>query len=252
MQAQGAVLLGGDAQMEFTYRFADRRRAGLDGGARGAGVGDRRFPLDGGGRRGRRRPSAALTQVKAVDGAYPLIGAVVLDPPMPLAEALAGARRAARRGGGPGAGRPAGAGGRRHASARDGRTSGWPRGSLREPDSAAGGFGFGPRTIVRPADLAGSGLLEPGSLFDNRLPAARCPRAPTWRRCRRAARRAFRDTGLRWHDRAPRRAGGRALRRPDRARSWCWSGWPGWRWAASASRRRCAPISTARPRPSPR
>ena len=30
-----------------------------------------------------------LTQVKSVDGAYPLLGEIVLDPPMPLAEALA-------------------------------------------------------------------------------------------------------------------------------------------------------------------
>jgi putative ABC transport system permease protein len=29
--------------------------------------------------------------------------------------------------------------------------------------------------------------------------------------------------------------------------SWCWSGWPGWPWAASASRPRCAPIWRARP-----
>ena len=36
-------------------------------------------------------PRRALTQVKAVDGLYPLTGAVTLDPPMPLADALAGA-----------------------------------------------------------------------------------------------------------------------------------------------------------------
>ncbi len=39
LRDQGAVLLGGDAQMEFTYRFADDRRARLYGGHRGP-----RFP----------------------------------------------------------------------------------------------------------------------------------------------------------------------------------------------------------------
>ena len=46
--------------------------------------------------------------------------------------------------------------------------------ALREPDSANGGFSLGLRTIVRTADLAGSGLLEPGSLVQRRtllLPA---------------------------------------------------------------------------------
>jgi putative ABC transport system permease protein len=33
-------------------------------------------------------PERALTQVRGVDGAYPLYGEVVLDPAMPLAEAL--------------------------------------------------------------------------------------------------------------------------------------------------------------------
>jgi putative ABC transport system permease protein len=36
----------------------------------------------------------------------------------------------------------------------------------REPDDAGGSFGLGPRTIVRTEDLANSGLLQPGTLFD--------------------------------------------------------------------------------------
>ncbi|MEP1694952.1 MAG: FtsX-like permease family protein, partial [Paracoccaceae bacterium] len=36
---------------------------------------------------------------------------------------------------------------------------------IREPD-AAGGFNFGPRSIVRTVDLADSGLLQPGTLFE--------------------------------------------------------------------------------------
>jgi hypothetical protein len=47
LQDQGAVLLGGDAQMEFTYRFAtDDERAWMEGIAERR-VRDRGFPVDG-------------------------------------------------------------------------------------------------------------------------------------------------------------------------------------------------------------
>ena len=46
---------------------------------------------------------AALVEMKAVDGAYPLFGQTVLDPPGPLPHALAQARRRFRRCRGPGA-----------------------------------------------------------------------------------------------------------------------------------------------------
>ena len=52
---------------------------------------------------------------------------------------------------------------------------------LREPDTATAGFALGPRTIVRTEDLAQSGLLAPGTLFETRLPPA-LPRGPTLRR----------------------------------------------------------------------
>jgi putative ABC transport system permease protein len=73
----------------FTYRFAtDEERAWMDRAPRR--VRDRRFPLHGG-----RGPEAAteraLTQVQGGGRAYPLKWRVELDPPMPLAEALAGA-----------------------------------------------------------------------------------------------------------------------------------------------------------------
>ena len=84
---EGASLLGGDAEIELTYRFAnDAERAWMAQNAdqiseivdfRSLAVGPDN--------------ARALTQVKAVDGAYPLIGAVTLDPAMPLETALAGA-----------------------------------------------------------------------------------------------------------------------------------------------------------------
>jgi putative ABC transport system permease protein len=97
-----------------------------------------------------------------VDDAYPLLWRVVLDPPMPLAEALAGG--AARRGG-PAADGPAGlAPGDTfrlgdqdvHADRRAGR----------EPDDAGGGFGLGRARCVRTEALDGAGLIQPGTLFE--------------------------------------------------------------------------------------
>ncbi len=80
LQDQGSILLGGDAQMEFTYRFADdAERAYMATIATGISeVVDFRsmavIPDD-----------AALTQIKAVDANYPLTGTVTLDPAIPLA-----------------------------------------------------------------------------------------------------------------------------------------------------------------------
>ena len=89
LQDQGAVLLGGEAQAQFTYRFAnDEERAWLESVSTGLSeVADFRsmavVPREEGNDR-------ALTQIKAVDDAYPLLGSVELSPEMPLAEALAG------------------------------------------------------------------------------------------------------------------------------------------------------------------
>jgi hypothetical protein len=119
-----------------------------------------------------------------------------------------------------------------------------------EPDGAAGGFALGPRSIVRLDALEASGLLAPGTLFDTQyrlaLPDGAEPRAleaeaegcsPTP-----ACAGAMRATGR------------RACRNSSTgsARSSCWWGSPVSRWAGSACRRPCAPISTARSPPSRR
>ena len=80
---QGAVLLGGDAQLEFTYRFAtEDERAWMEGVAeRVSEIVDFRSMVVVG-------EETALTQVKAVDDAYPLLGSVVLEAGT-LPEALA-------------------------------------------------------------------------------------------------------------------------------------------------------------------
>jgi putative ABC transport system permease protein len=198
LSEQGAVILGGDAQLEFTYRFAtvEERDWIAARAAAVAEVVDFRSMAVAGPEGAEER---ALTQVKAVDGAYPLTGAVVLDPPVPLAEAFAGRD-----------GLPGGvmdgvladrlglkAGDRFRLGAQDfvlvARL-------LREPDSAAAGFGLGPRTLVRTADLAGSGLLEPGTLYETEYRLTLPPGADL-EALQAAAETEFRDKGMRWQDR---------------------------------------------------
>ncbi|AUC53492.1 drug:proton antiporter [Sagittula sp. P11] len=157
---QGAILLGGDAQVKLTYRFAtDEELAWMDSVAdRVSEVTDFRSMATVPGEDGTDR---ALTQVKSVDDAYPLLGELVLEPAMPVDAALADrggimARVLADRLGlAPG----------------DTFRLGDGEFTLRativtEPDDAGDGFGLGPRTIVATSDLDGSGLLAPGSLYE--------------------------------------------------------------------------------------
>ena len=196
---QGAVILGGDAEMQFTYRFASdeerefmRRRA-----AKVSEVVDfRSMAVVGQGDAAER----ALTQVKGVDGAYPLLGAVVLEPDMPLADALAVRD-----------GLPGGVmdrvmadrlgltvGGRFRLGVQEFRLAAV---LLREPDAAAGGFNMGPRTIVATgALLDGSGLLGPGTLYETKYRLL-LPEGADLLAVKARAEARFRDTGLRWQDR---------------------------------------------------
>lgn len=189
---QGAVLLGGDAQMEFTYRFAtEDERAWMEGvSERLSEIVDFRSMVVLG-------EETALTQVKGVDDAYPLLGSVQVE-----AGDLPGALAA--EGGVPGAVMDKvlvdrlglALGDRFRMGTKDFRLGGV---LLREPDSANGGFSLGPRTIVRTADLQGSGLLEPGSLFETEyrllLPAGTDLAAMEAR-----AEAEFADKGMRWQD----------------------------------------------------
>jgi len=90
LQDQGAVLLGGDAAMAFSYRVAsaEERAYMAQIANRVSGIVDfRSMAVVGDGDSAQR----ALVQVKGVDGQYPLTGTVQLDPAIPLAQALAGA-----------------------------------------------------------------------------------------------------------------------------------------------------------------
>ena len=189
---QGAVLLGGDAQMEFTYRFADEsEREWMEGVAeRVSEIVDFRSMVVLG-------DETALTQVKGVDDAYPLLGSVQLEAG-DLPSALAA------EGGVPGAVIDKVLVDRLGLSVGDRFRMGTKEFRLgavllREPDSANGGFSLGPRTIVRTAGLAGSGLLEPGSLYETEyrlvLPAGTDLAAMEAR-----AEAEFADRGMRWQD----------------------------------------------------
>ncbi len=193
LRDQGAMLLGGDAEMSFTYRFAsDEERAFMDRAAvRVSEIVDFRSMAVVGDDR-------ALTQVKAVDDAYPLTGTAEIDPAIPLAEALA------ERDGIPGAVMDRVLVDRLGLAVGDTFALGvrnFRLGAvlLREPDSATGGFALGPRTIVMTAGLQGSGLIEPGSLFDTayRLDLSEGSDLDALKA---EAEAAFRDTGLRWAD----------------------------------------------------
>ncbi|KQI70598.1 drug:proton antiporter [Loktanella sp. 5RATIMAR09] len=196
----GAALLGGDAEVEFTYRFARAEElAWLNSIAtRVSETVDFRSMavVERGGEAER-----GLTQIRAVDDLYPLIGQVTLDPPIQLAEALADYGGVMER---VLADRLALAPGDRF---RLGEQDFTLRAILdRYPDNAAGGFGLGPRTIVKTADLANSGLIVEGTLFSTQY-RLDLPEDANLQALEDSAEAQFRDSGLRWRD-SRRGAGG--------------------------------------------
>jgi len=142
LEKEGASLLGGDAEAEFTYRFA--RAEELDwlksiSENISAIVDFRSMAVVGSGDTAER----GLTQIRAVDSAYPLIGEVTLDPAMPLDAALANYGAVMERVLTDRLGLKAG----------DAFNLGSQTFTLRAildryPDNSSGGFGLGPRTIV--------------------------------------------------------------------------------------------------------
>lgn len=212
LRDQGAILLGGDAQLEFTYRTAtDAERAWMAARATALSeVIEFRSMIVAGTGEGEDR---ALTQVKAVDGAYPLTGAVQVEPALPLDQAL---------GRQPGgiygalldpvlADRLGLAIGDRF---RLGRAEFILTGRLlREPDSTGTGFALGPRTLLLTEALDGSGLLEPGSLFETEYRLT-LPPSTDLDSLQAAAEADFAGAGMRWQD--SRRAAPGAERFVDR------------------------------------
>ncbi|KIC10947.1 drug:proton antiporter [Leisingera sp. ANG-M1] len=193
LSREGATILGGDAELNFTYRFAnDDERAWLaENTLRYSEIAEFRSMATVGEERG-------LTQVKAVDGLYPLKGEMKLAPEMPLETALAGAD-----------GLPGGVMDRVLAD----RLGLQPGDTFRlgtqdfrlmamialEPDAAASGFELGPRTIVATPDLADSGLLATGTLFDTKY-RMELPAGHDLNALQSEAEGLFETTGMRWRD----------------------------------------------------
>ena len=189
---QGAVILGGDAQVEFTYRFATpEERAYL------VGISDRVSEIVDFRSMAVAGESRVLTQVKGVDGAWPLLGQVVLADGVPLARALAG-------NGLPGAVMERVLAEQMGLVPGDrfalGRQEFFLGGLIqREPDSATGGFNFAPRTIVLTEALAQAGLIAPGTLYDTAY-RLDLPEGADLAALKTQTEAAFPDSGLRWSD----------------------------------------------------
>ena len=197
LEREGRAILGGDAEVELNFRRATaEERRFLEGEALAVSeiLDFRSMAATGEGADADR----ALTQVKAVDDLHPLVGAVRLAPPIPLAEALAGDGIAVQ---------PLLAD-RLGLEVGDPVFLGAKRFTLRalieaEPDVAAGGFGLGPRSLVSLASLDGSGLVAPGSLFESQYRLLLAPDTSDAALDLLEARtdRALEDTGARWRDR---------------------------------------------------
>lgn len=159
LRQEGASLLGGDALIEFTYRFADEKEQSYIRSIATkvsqvvtfnsmAVVGD----------------TSSLTSVKAVDDLYPLIGELKLTPPI-------NAKQAFRRENNiPGAIMEPLLAQKLGLSLGDSFYLGTQEFKLtalleHEPDNANQGYNFGLRTLVNYDDLALSGLVGPGSLY---------------------------------------------------------------------------------------
>ena len=165
LREEGAILLGGDAEAEFTYRFANPAELSwLESNTKKISeIVDFRSMVFVEGETSER----ALTQVKAVDTNYPLIGEVNLYSFESLSEALQKEK------GVPGAvieqilvdrlGLKLGD------TFKLGQTKFHLGGIIKSiPDSGSDGFGLGPRSIIYKDDLKGSGLLSPGTLFSTK------------------------------------------------------------------------------------
>ena len=193
---EGAALLGGDAVVRFTYRFATPEELEwMDSVALAVSeTTDFRSMVVVEGD----PPERGLTQVQAVDDLYPLIGAVELDPPLPLEQAFAGTDQA------PGAVLEKVLADRLGLAPGDTFRLGTQEFVLSAileayPDNSGGGFGLGPRTLVRLADLAGSGLLGEGTLMESNY-RLDLPEGADLAALEAKAETKFQDSGLRWQD----------------------------------------------------
>lgn len=197
LDREGAAILGGDAEVELTYRFA--RADELDylnsiADVVSETVDFRSMAVT-------KTDDRALTQIRAVDDAYPLIGQVQLSPSVPLSDALADNGAVMERVLVDRLGLAVGD------TFRLGTQDFTLRAILTKyPDNASGGFGLGPRTIVLTDALVDSGLIAEGTLFSTEY-RLDLPDGTDLQAAEDATKAALPDAGLRWRD-SRRGAGG--------------------------------------------
>ncbi|MEM1419680.1 MAG: FtsX-like permease family protein [Pseudomonadota bacterium] len=192
---EGRKLLGGDAEVQLTYRIAtDDERTAL------SAEGDLSEIFDFRGMARTPDGDSALVQAKAVDDVYPLYGEVVLDPPMPLPEAFATDAE----------GRP-GVVVERVLATRLGLEPGdavlFGEATMvlsavleSEPDRAAGGFAFGPRLLLSADALEATELVGPGTLYETEY-RLRLPEDADISAVKDRLLEEFPEAGWRWRDR---------------------------------------------------
>ncbi|MCS0504856.1 ABC transporter permease [Ancylobacter mangrovi] len=158
---EGTSLLGGDAAFTLVQREASADEMGLlrAGGTVSSVATLRAMARAGAGD----ALTSTLVEAKAVDGHYPMVGAVELEPPQPLQGALA------REGDAFGAVADPLLAERLNLKTGDrfqlGSATLVLKGLItREPDVLATGIGFGPRLMISLDALHASALLQPGSL----------------------------------------------------------------------------------------
>ncbi len=194
----GATILGGDAEIELSYRFADdvelrwmRSRSEQVSEI----VEFRSMAVT----RSEGEIGRALTQLKAVDESYPIYGEVELEPSMPLGRALA------TRDGIHGAVMHRDLISRLSIQVGEIFTLGTNTFRLNarlvsEPDGFDTGFALGPRTIVGSDGLDGSGLIGPGTLYSTKYRMQLDPNIDLGQ-LRAHAEAELADSGLQWTDR---------------------------------------------------
>ena len=191
---KGSELLGGDAEAEFTYRLANTEE--LDWlksiSANMSEILEFRSMAnvirDG-------QNERALTQIKAIDDKYPLIGDVQLSSGRALRDILRQPKSAIME---------SDLVSRLGISIGDSFRLGLTEFILRDiivtsPDDAGANFGLGPRTILKTEDLKASGLIAPGTLFSAKYRLMIAPNE-NFDTLKTLAKTKFENSGMRWRD----------------------------------------------------
>ncbi len=191
---KGSELLGGDAEAEFTYRLANTEE--LDWlksiSANMSEILEFRSMAnvirDG-------QKETALTQIKAIDDKYPLIGDVQLSSGRALRDILRQPKSAIME---------SDLVSRLGISIGDSFSLGLTEFILRDiiitsPDDAGANFGLGPRTILKTEDLKTSGLIAPGTLFSAKYRLMIAP-SENFDTLKTLAKTKFENSGMRWRD----------------------------------------------------